>query len=66
MQFIPECDTSLFQEEQQLLCEGFDVTLFETDQIKVNNGMIVVREFIDNIIAEQFMSVLTKKLRFNI
>jgi hypothetical protein len=67
MQFIPETDTSLFQEEQQLICEGQDFTLLETDRINVkNNSCIVVREFIDNVISEQFMSVLNKKIMFSI
>lgn len=67
MQFIPETDTSLFQEEQQLICEGQDFTLLESDRINVtNNSCVVVREFVDNVIAEQFMSVLNKKIMFSI
>lgn len=66
MEFIPESDMSILNNASSLLCENVEVGLLESDHIQIcENGYCVTR-FLDDIISEQFMNVISKKIKFRI
>lgn len=66
MQFLPETDMSLLSEADSVICEGEEFELLQEQQITVCDGNVCMRKFIDDVIAEQFMRVVSKKIKFNI
>ena len=66
MEFLPESDMASLNGCNTLLCEGQEFELLKEDQIDGIKGNMCVRQFADAIIAEQFMSVITKHIRFKI
>jgi len=64
MEFLPESDMSILSNCESVICEGEEFALLEAEKITVCEGNYCVRKFIDDVIAEQFMSVITKKVKF--
>ena len=66
MEFLPESDMGFLSNCETLICEGEEISLLETEQITICEGNYCVRKFIDDIIAEQFMDIIVKKIKFNL
>lgn len=68
LQFIPENDYSLLKEDSMnLMYESEDIELAKNDQINFeSSGMYCVESFVDDIISDKLLSVLGKKINFNI
>lgn len=65
MEFLPETDMSLLKDAESIICEGEEFGLLEAEQITLEEGNYAVRKFIDDVIAEQFMKVIAKSMKFN-
>lgn len=65
MTFLPESDMSLLGESNTLMFEGEEFDLLGEDHIEMCENGYCVRKFIDDVIAENFMQVISKNFRFN-
>ena len=66
MEFLPETDMSLLKNCDSIICEGQEFGLLQEDQVTICEDNYCVRKFIDDVIAEQFMNVISKKVTFRI
>lgn len=66
MEFLPESDMSLLQNAEAIICEGEEFELLESEQITICEGNSCIRRFVDDVIAEQFLSVISSKIEFRI
>ena len=57
---------SILSGASSLICEGHEFELLDQDQITICEGNYCVRKFIDDVINEDFMSVISKKIEFRI
>jgi len=64
MEFLPESDMSVFADTDSIICEGEDLTLLESEHVTMCNGSVCVQRYLDDVIAEQFMSMISKKVKF--
>lgn len=66
MEFIPESDTSMFESADSIIIEGTELELLEEDQIQICEGGVCVRNFISDVVADRFLEVVSKKVKFSI
>ena len=66
MEFLPESDMSILENMDSVLCEGNELNLLEAEHITICDGNTCVRRFIDDVITEQFMTIIGKGVKFRI
>ena len=67
MEFLPETDLSILSQADTILAEDVELDLLnDQDQITICENGYCVRQFMDDVIHEQFMNVIGKGLRFNL
>jgi len=67
MEFLPESDMSVLNQTDTILAEDVELNLLnDQDQITVCENGYCVRQFMDDVIHEQFMKMIGKGLRFNL
>jgi hypothetical protein len=66
LEFIPENDTSILEGANSLLYEGEELTLLENESVTICDGNCCVTKFLDDIIHENIMEILSKGIRFSI
>ena len=66
MEFITESDAGMLANAESIICEGNEISLLESEQVTICEGNICVRKFIDDIIAEQFLDIISTGVKFRI
>lgn len=66
LELIPETDLSLFgstYSDNQIMCEGYEFEMIKEDDINLNNGMVLrINKFMDEIIQEQFLDIISNRV----
>lgn len=65
MDILPESDYSILDKSESIMFEGNEYELLKEDDISVGDGNIgFARKFIDDIISENFLKVVSKQIQF--
>lgn len=64
LQFLPESDISLLEDASSVICEDTEIPFLEKDHITICEGNYCVKKFIDEVIAESFISAICNKVKF--
>lgn len=65
IEFLPENDNHIFEQDNTVLCEGTEVGVLEADDVHIdkNTGISI---FLDDIIRESFQKIISKNIIFRI
>lgn len=64
MEFLPESSQEFGGENMSIVCEASELEILNEQNIQVYDGVSSVAKFVDDIINEQFVDVISSKITF--
>ena len=65
LQFLPESFAD-FDNDCSVICEGNEASILEAEQIHICEGNKCITKFIDEIINERFMDIISSRIKFRL
>ena len=65
LEFLPESFAD-FDNDCNVICEGNEASILEAEQIHICEGNQCITKFIDEIINERFMDIVSKGVKFRL
>lgn len=65
LQFLPESFAD-FDNDCNVIYEGVEASILEADEIHICEGNQCVTKFIEEVINERFMDIVSKKVKFRL
>jgi hypothetical protein len=68
VEFLPENDLGILEKAESVIFENTDFELIQDDDLNIGDGLInnYARKFVDELISEHFMKVVSKRIQFKI